>query len=228
MANAGNDKSSYARQKEAVTKYSKKHGLILRAEDLFYDKGMSGTVPVHDRPGFQNMLLHAARVGAKKVVFEDASRLARDLVVQELTVSILRDLGMTMIATKTPESFVENSICSDLIRHIIGALAQFQKSELVERLKHGRNLKLATSTTSTLGGAPKVTGKKNRLEGSSADTKVIKTVLKKFAKKRSSDPVDIGGARRALTKKGIRTAHGHEVSHAQVKTWLSALRVNMA
>ena len=71
-----------------------------------------------------------------------------------------------------------------------------------------------TTARRTLHGTPKVTGKKSRLEGPDG------RVLLQWSSKPKLETGDLTKALRALTKKGIRTETGDDVSHSQVLSWL--------
>ena len=222
LGNGGEHKDSYKRQLGAITTYAEAMGFNIANDAVFYDKGISGATPATDRPQSKNMLQHVAEHAIGHVIFEEPSRLARDLLVQEVTVNLCSDLGIMLIASRSPDTFVRDCIVSQLVRHVVGAVSQFQRSEIVERLKHARNERLKTTSSKTLLGKPKVVGKKSRLEGE--DAKCIKKVLLKWSKKAQLKSGDIAAAQRALTKNGIWTKNGEEVSVAQVRTWLVALR----
>jgi hypothetical protein len=109
-----------------------------------------------------------------------------------------------------------------IVRHVVGAVSEFQRAEVVERLRNAREGKKMTTTRRTLCGKPKVTGKTSRLEGPGG--RVIKTTLLKWSSKPTLETGDLTKALRALTKKGIRTETGADVSHSQVLSWIQALR----
>lgn len=133
------------RQREAIAALCKAHGLLPMGE--FFDGGISGTIEGLDRPAFRDMLdriPHMERNGIhiEAVVVERADRLARDLLVSELLLAECRkrkiqvfaaDRGLVDIATN------EGDPTRVLIRQIMGALAQWEKSVLVYKLKLSRD-----------------------------------------------------------------------------------------
>jgi len=72
----------FERQREAIKARAEAAGLALVNE--FRDEGVSGTKGFEERPGLLATLKAAAESGAVLLV-EKADRLARDLVVSELT-----------------------------------------------------------------------------------------------------------------------------------------------
>jgi DNA invertase Pin-like site-specific DNA recombinase len=93
-ANVGADKDSEARQRDAVTAYAKSAKLEVVAE--FYDAAVSGADPVDQRPGFVRLLDHCATNGVGIVLVENASRFARDLVVQLTGHALLLKRGIEL------------------------------------------------------------------------------------------------------------------------------------
>ena len=167
------------------------------------------------------MLDYAASNNINIILFEEPSRIARDLLIQEVIYNLCTDLGFKLIAVHCPDAF-EDGVVSTLVRQVVGAVAEFQKSEVVARLKHAREEKAKTTTARTLRGKPKVTGKKSTLETKKGTT--IKTILNKWVKKSKIQAGDIADAQRALSTRRVRTKHGKEVSIAQVTSWIASLR----
>jgi DNA invertase Pin-like site-specific DNA recombinase len=57
----------------------------------------------------------------------------------------LKKLGVTLIAANAPDHFLEDTPTAVLIRQVLGAVAQFEKSSLVAKLKGARDRKKATT-----------------------------------------------------------------------------------
>ena len=168
------------------------------------------------------MVDYTLRENIKTIVFEDASRLARDLFVQEMAFKELTNKGYKLIAANRPDMFLDKSISSKLVRQMIGAFHEFEKCSLVEKLRGARNRAKRNTKERTLDNRPKVEGKKSRLDG--PDGPKMKRNLKNFAEKVKLAPGDATKARNALHKKGLRTAQGKEFSLTIVKTWIRAVR----
>ena len=81
--NVGNDKDSKKRQQHSVRTYAQSKGLDVVQE--FYDKGVSGTLDVLNRPSFMEMLNYCEDNSIDTIVFESADRLSRDLIIMELS-----------------------------------------------------------------------------------------------------------------------------------------------
>ena len=139
--NVGADKDSLERQKAAVHACAAAQGLEIVAE--FYDAAVSGADAVDTRPGFRDMLARMLSNCARVVVVENATRFARDLIVQETGYQALKAQDIELIAADSPDSFVSDTPTATLIRQILGAVAQFEKAMLVEKLRGARDRKSA-------------------------------------------------------------------------------------
>jgi DNA invertase Pin-like site-specific DNA recombinase len=99
--------------------------------------------PVTERPGFREMLAYMASNGARTVIVENASRFARDLIVQETGYQMLKTKGIELIAADAPDSFLSDTPTAALIRQILGAVHQFDKAMVVQKLKGARDRRSA-------------------------------------------------------------------------------------
>jgi len=139
--NVGNDKDSLKRQQDAVRACAAAQGLQIVHE--YYDAAVSGADAVDSRPGFADMLAYMLGNGARTIIVENASRFARDLIVQETGYQALKAKGIELIAADSPDSFVSDTPTAVLIRQILGAVAQFDKATLVHKLRGARDRKSA-------------------------------------------------------------------------------------
>jgi DNA invertase Pin-like site-specific DNA recombinase len=140
-ANVGAEKDTLKRQREAVTKFAKASGYDVISE--YSDDGVSGADPVDQRPGFAAMLLRIASNGVRTIIVETASRFARDLMVQEIGHRFLCEAGIKLIATDSPDSFLDDGPTATMTRQILGSVSQFEKAMLVAKLKGARERKKA-------------------------------------------------------------------------------------
>ena len=138
-SSSGEDKDSGKRQRNSVHTFCKMKGWTVVNE--FWDKGVSGTLDVLNRPSFLEMLNYCEEYGIDTIVFESSSRLSRDLICMETGFQYLSSLGYTLISVDSPETFVENTPTSVLIRQVLGCISQFEKSQVVEILKGARERK---------------------------------------------------------------------------------------
>jgi len=136
-ANVGADKDSDKRQREAIDRYAESAGYEIVGQ--YYDAAVSGADPLDTRPGFAMMIERITSNGVRCILVETANRFARDLMVQEVGYRRLRELGITLIAVDSPNSFVDDTPTAVLIRQVLGAVAQFDKAMTVAKLKGARD-----------------------------------------------------------------------------------------
>jgi DNA invertase Pin-like site-specific DNA recombinase len=129
------------RQHEAIQSYSQAHQLDL--VDVFREEGVSGTL--EDRPALADLMLSLEQNGhgVKAVIIERLDRLARDLMVQEAIVRDFQSKGYQLISTTEGPDLCKGDPTRKLIRQIFGAVAEYDKSMLVMKLKAARQRKRA-------------------------------------------------------------------------------------
>jgi DNA invertase Pin-like site-specific DNA recombinase len=138
-ANVGMDKDSERRQRQAIEAFARSAGYEIA--DTYYDAAVSGADPVTARPGFSAMLERLLSNGVRTILVENASRFARDLIVQETGYEMLKARGIELIAVDSPDSFVADTPTANLIRQVLGAVSEFEKAMLVEKLRGARERK---------------------------------------------------------------------------------------
>lgn len=134
-ANVGGD--SDQRQRVAIREYANRNGLDVVRE--FYDAAVSGADPIDQRQGFTDLLAWATEHGARTIIVENASRFARDLIVQETGYQLLTGQGFTLIAADDPDAFAADTPTARMVRQILGAVSEFEKANLVAKLKGARD-----------------------------------------------------------------------------------------
>lgn len=142
-ANVGDEKDSQRRQQEAVAAYAKRHGITIAAE--FHDAGVKGSDQIDDRPGFSELLDRIAGNGVGVVLVEEASRFARDLAVQMTGHELLKRMGVDLVPVNAPDHFTDDTPTAIMVRQILGAISQFEKAQLVQKLKGARKRKKAAT-----------------------------------------------------------------------------------
>ncbi len=133
------------RQRDAIVKFCGAHKLLCQWE--FFERGVSGATEAMDREAFSGMI---EIIDQRKdfdpieaVVVERLDRLARDLMVSEVLMSELRKRGVKLFAV---DQGVPIDMASDdgdptrkLIRQIMGALAEWEKTQIVRKLRAAKN-----------------------------------------------------------------------------------------
>ena len=135
-ANVGEDKDSYKRQRAAISAYAKRRKIEVVAE--YYDAAVSGADPVDQRPGFADLLNRIKGNGIGTVLVESPDRFARDLTVQLVGHGNLKAMGVELVPVNAPDFFTDETPTAVMVQQILGAVSQFQKAELVAKLKAAR------------------------------------------------------------------------------------------
>jgi DNA invertase Pin-like site-specific DNA recombinase len=141
--NVGEDKDSHKRQLVAINAYAKRAGYTI-VPPPYYDAAVSGADPIDTRPGFRQLLAYVAEhADVRTILVESASRFARDLVVQLTGHDLLKARGITLIPVDAPDHFTNDTPTATMVRQILGAVSEFQKTELVLKLRGARERKRA-------------------------------------------------------------------------------------
>ena len=139
------DGDGFPRQRDAIAKFAKSRKLTVVGEHI--DEGVSGTTELDDRPGLAALFESIESSGVRIVIVENASRLARDLMVQEILLAECRKLGVQVLEADGGNDLSVGSSdpTATLIRQVLGAVSQFEKSVVVLKLKAARQrMKTAT------------------------------------------------------------------------------------
>lgn len=131
---------SRARQEKAIMDYAEVHGLEVVA--AFYDPGVSGSTSIFERPAFGEMLEYLSACDeCTTILVENATRFSRDLVIQELGFSQLQEAGLMLVPVDSPDHFLSDNPTSAMVRQILGAVSQFEKAQVVAKLRGARSRK---------------------------------------------------------------------------------------
>ena len=172
-ANVGTDKDSDKRQRAAIEGYARAAGYEII--ETFYDAAVSGADPVGERSGFAEMLERLMSNGAQTIIVESPDRFARDLMVQLAGHDMLKAKGISLVAASAPTHFIEDTPTAILVRQVLGAIAEFEKTTLVAKLAAARRRKrMATGK--------KVEGRKSHAEARPDVIKLAKALARKRPK----------------------------------------------
>jgi DNA invertase Pin-like site-specific DNA recombinase len=125
----------FPRQRAAIAAFAKQAGFHVLEE--YRDEGVSGARELDGRPGLAALLDRVESNGVKLVLVERADRLARDLMVQEIILDQCKRVGVRVVAADGTD-FSDDDPTRTLIRQVLGAVAQFEKSVLVAKLRAAR------------------------------------------------------------------------------------------
>ena len=128
----------FPRQREAINRYAKANGIVIAQE--FSDEAVSGTTDTMDRTGLTDLFVALKANGTRLVLVEAASRLARDLMISEIILSEFRKIGVKVISV---DGGIDLTLGNDdpsgkLIRQILGAVSEWEKCALVQKLRASR------------------------------------------------------------------------------------------
>lgn len=135
--NVGTDKDSERRQADAISAFASRSGYEIA--ETYQDPGVSGADPIETRPGFAAMLDRIEGNGVRTVIVEDASRFARDLMVQELGLLLLIKRGVTVFASNGENLTETEDPMKKAMRQIAGVFAELEKHRLVAKLMAARD-----------------------------------------------------------------------------------------
>lgn len=132
-------------QESAIKAWAKANGSKLVG--MATDKGVSGSNGIDDREALPSALEWLATGKADGIVVYRLDRLARDLILQEQLLAEVRRLGGDVFTTMDGEAAYLTDDPDDpsrkLIRQVLGAVAEYEKSMVVSRMRAGRQRKAA-------------------------------------------------------------------------------------
>jgi DNA invertase Pin-like site-specific DNA recombinase len=129
------DGDGFPRQRAAIKAYADAHGIKIVRE--FREKGISGTKELEDRPALVELMTALHSNGVRLVLIEKLDRLARDLMVQETIICDLRKNGFELVSVIEPD-LLQDDPSRKLMRQIFGAIAEYEKTMLVIKLRGAR------------------------------------------------------------------------------------------
>src|SRR5215469_449071 len=134
------DGDGFPRQLKAIRDYAAAHDI--KIVNVYREEGVSGTRESADRPAWSELMTVLHANGVRVVIIEKLDRLARDLMVQEATIADLQRHGFTLISVAEPDLMATDPT-RILMRQLMGAVAQYDKSQIVLKLRGARIRKRA-------------------------------------------------------------------------------------
>jgi len=137
------------RQADSIRRFNEAHNLV-KEVTLYVEEAVSGTVEALSRPRFMQLLediqVYRMRFPGAPVciIVERMDRIARDLIVSEL---LMKECAERHIAVYAADQGWQDQTLTDadptrkLIRQIMGALAEWEKSVIVKKLRAARDRK---------------------------------------------------------------------------------------
>ena len=185
--NLGGD--SEERQKDAIRKFADLQDMEIVSGA--YDQAVKGSDSIHEREGFAQLIQYCLDNDVTTILCENASRFARDVIVQELGYRELKKLNLQLIPVDAPDYFTGDSPSLNMIRQILGAVSEFEKSNLVSKLRGARERMKAKTG--------KCEGRKNLKELMGNNTFINMVKIVKALRKHNKSYASIAGV---LASKG--------------------------
>ena len=129
------DGDGFPRQLKAIREYAAAHEI--KIVSVYREEGVSGTKDSADRPAWSELMTALHANGVRVVIIEKLDRLARDLMVQETIIADLRKHGFELVSVAEPD-LMANDPTRILVRQMMGAVAQYEKSQIVLKLRGAR------------------------------------------------------------------------------------------
>jgi DNA invertase Pin-like site-specific DNA recombinase len=134
------DGDGFPRQLAAIKAYASANDIkIVR---VFREEGVSGTTESADRPAWADLMTALHANGVNTILIEKLDRLARDLMVQETIIADLKRHGFDLISVAEPDLMATDPT-RILMRQLMGAVAQYDKAQIVAKLRGARMRKRA-------------------------------------------------------------------------------------
>ncbi|MDP3750083.1 MAG: recombinase family protein [Phenylobacterium sp.] len=130
------DGDSPYRQNDAVMGYASRNAV--EVVSCFWDAAVSGEDRIEDRAGFLALLDHCATEEIQMVLVEDQARFARHVVTQELGLALLAKRGVRVVTAGGVDLSEDDDAIKVLLRQIVGAMHGYEKRQIVDRLRKGR------------------------------------------------------------------------------------------
>ena len=133
------DGDGFTRQIEACQKYADEHGMEI--VNIYKEMGVSGTK--EERKALAEMMVSLEENGhnVKTVIVEKMDRLSRDLMIQEKLVADLRAGGFDLVSALEGADLLSDDPTRKFVRHILGAVSEWEKSMIVLKLRAARERK---------------------------------------------------------------------------------------
>jgi DNA invertase Pin-like site-specific DNA recombinase len=125
---------------KAIREYAAAHDI--KIVTVYRENGVSGTKESADRPAWSELMTALHSNGVRTILIEKLDRLARDLMVQETIIADLRRNGFELVSVAEPD-LMANDPTRILMRQLMGAVAQYDKSQIVAKLRGARMRKRA-------------------------------------------------------------------------------------
>lgn len=193
-------------QRERLQSYVKTQGWSLASDAIFCDEGYSGATL--KRPGLERLRDRVSEATLDRVVISAPDRLARNYVQQVLLLEEFQRSGCEV-------EFLDRPMSQDphdqLLLQIRGAVAEYERSLIAERMRRGRQQKLQAGLLLPWTRAPygyRMDPERPRdplgLRLEAAEAAVVQTLFARYAEQE----VSLFSLAQSLEREGIRSPSG--------------------
>lgn len=133
------DGDGFDRQRDSIQKRCRESDYEVTRE--FVEEGVSGKSELDERPALSALFEALMEGSVRTILVERSERFSRDLVVGEILLKKLREMGVTVIQAENGVNITEedpDNATGTLVRQIIGVIAQFEKTSIVSKLRKAR------------------------------------------------------------------------------------------
>jgi DNA invertase Pin-like site-specific DNA recombinase len=132
------DGDGFPRQRAAIQRYADANGITIVR--WFEERAVCGATEWENRPAWSEMVQRLN--GVRTIVIERLDRLARELFIQEYILRDLKKRGVTLISAAEPD--LDSDPGRVLFRQMMGAIAQYDRTMVVLKLRAARRRMKAT------------------------------------------------------------------------------------
>jgi DNA invertase Pin-like site-specific DNA recombinase len=123
----------FPRQRAAIEAYARANGFVI--VKWFEERGVTGAETWENRPAWSEMVQNLN--GVRTIIIEKLDRLARELFIQEYILRDLKGRGVALVSA-TEQDIIDTDPARVLFRQMMGAIAQYEKSMIVLKLRAAR------------------------------------------------------------------------------------------
>jgi len=200
------EEQTIASQTAALRAHAASLELEVPVEWVFEDEGYSGGTLV--RPALERLRDLVAEIHVEVVLCYSPDRLARKYAYQALLIEEFARAGTEVRFVKGPRSDTPED---ELLLQFQGMIAEYEKAQIAERTRRGKQHRARSGSINVLSGAPygyryvrKTDTAEARYEINEEQATVVRTIFQRYVEEHLS----IGSLARWLTEQGIATATG--------------------
>ena len=131
----------FIRQEKKIREYAESKEI--QVVKIYKEKGVSGTL--ENRPALAELIcdLEENGNGIKTVIVEKLDRVARDLMIQESIIADFRENSVNLLSAMEGDDLLDDDPTRKLVRQVLGAISEWEKSVTVAKLRVARQRKKA-------------------------------------------------------------------------------------